>query len=168
MIGGLPPKRWNGSPSKEPQTMKEALKGKDAKKWEITMQEEYDSLVVNNTWSLVALPKGRKPISCKWVFKIKHGVDGEVERYKAKIVARDFTQTFGVDYNKKNSLIAKFVLIHCILAPAAIKDMEIHQMDVKIAFFNGDLKKEIYMEQRKGFTHEGEHLVASFTNHGTG
>ncbi len=65
--------------SEEPQTMEEVLNGEDAKEWEITMQEEYDSLLVNNTWSLVPLPKGRKPISCKWVFKIKHGVHGEVE-----------------------------------------------------------------------------------------
>ncbi len=80
--------------SKEPQTVEEALNGEDAKKWEIAMQEEYDSLVVNNTWSLVPLPKGRKPISSKWVFKIKHGVDGEVERYKVRLVARSFSQTF--------------------------------------------------------------------------
>ncbi len=59
--------------SEELQTMEEALNGEDAKKWEIAMREEYDFLVVNNTWSLVPLPKGRKPISCKWVFKIKHG-----------------------------------------------------------------------------------------------
>jgi hypothetical protein len=65
--------------SKELQTLEEVLKGENAKKWEIAMQEEYDSLVVNNNWSLVPLPKGRKPISYKWVFKIKHGVDGEVE-----------------------------------------------------------------------------------------
>jgi hypothetical protein len=62
--------------SEEPQTVEEALNGEDAKKWEIAMQEEYESLLVNNTWSLVPLPKGRKPNSCKWVFKIKHGVDG--------------------------------------------------------------------------------------------
>jgi hypothetical protein len=68
--------------SKKPQIVEKVLKGKDAKKWEIAMQEEYDSLVVNNTWPLVPLPKGRKPISCKWMFKIKHGVDGEVECYK--------------------------------------------------------------------------------------
>ncbi len=73
------------------------------------MQEEYDFLVVNNTWSLVPLPKGRKPISCKWVFKIKYGVDGEVECYKAKLVARGFTQTFGVDYNETFTPITKFV-----------------------------------------------------------
>jgi hypothetical protein len=126
--------------------MEEALKGKDAKQWEIVMQEEYDSLVVNNTWSLVPLPKGRKPTSCKWVFKIKHVVDGEIKRYKARLVARGFTQTFGVDYNKTFALVTKFVLICCILALAAIKGMEIHQMDVKTAFLNGDLEKEIYME----------------------
>ncbi len=131
------------------------LKGEDVKKWEIAMQEEYNSLVVNNTWSLVPLPKGRNPISCKWVFKIKHGVDGEVECYKARLVARGFNQTFGVDYNENFAPIAKFVSIHCVLALVAIKDMEIHQMDVKTTFINGDLD----MEQPKGFTQEGEHLV---------
>jgi hypothetical protein len=145
--------------SQKLQTMEEALNGKDAKKWEIAMQEEYNSLVVNNIWSLVPLPKSRKPISCKWVFKIKHGVHGEVERYKARLVARGFTQTFGVDYNKTFAPIAKFVSIHCVLALATIEDMEIHQMDVKPAFLNGDLEEDIYMEQPEGFTQEDEHLV---------
>jgi len=77
--------------SEEPQIMEEALNGEDANKWEMAMQKEYDFLVVNNIWSLVPFPKGRKPISCKWVFKIKHGVDGEVERHKARFVARGFT-----------------------------------------------------------------------------
>ncbi len=160
MIGGWPPKRWNEPPwhfRKNPKPWK--LNGEDAKKWEITMQEEYDSLLINNTWSLVPFPKGRKPISCKWVFKLKHGVDGEIERYKARLVARGFTQKIRLDYNETFAAVAKFVSIRCILALAAIEDMEIHQMDVKIAFFNGDLEEEIYMEQPKGFTHEGEHLA---------
>jgi hypothetical protein len=144
--------------------VEEVLNRKDAKKWEMAMQEEYDFLFVNNTWSLVPLPKGRKPISCKWVFKIKHGVDGEVERYKAKLVTRGFTQTFGVDYNKTFAHVAKFVSIRYILAQETIEDMEIHQMDVKTAFINGDLKEEIYMEQPKGFTQEGEHLVCKLHN----
>ncbi len=104
-------------------------------------------------------PKDRKPISCKWVFKIKHGVDGELERYKARLVARGFTQTFGVDYNETFAPIVKFVSIRCILALAAIEDMGIHQMDVKTTFLNGDLEEEIYMEQPEGFTQEGEHLI---------
>ncbi len=102
--------------SEESQIMEEALNGEDAKKWEMAMQEEFDSLIVNNTWSLVPLPKGRKPISCKWVFKIKRGVNGEVEHYKARLVARGFTQTFGVDYNETFAPVTKFVSICCILA----------------------------------------------------
>ncbi len=93
------------------------------------------------------------------MFKIKHGVDGEVERYKARLVARGFTQTFRVDYNETFAPVVKFVSISCVLALAAIEDMEIHQMDIKIAFLNGDLEEEIYMEQPKGFTQKGEHLV---------
>jgi hypothetical protein len=61
------------------------------------MQEEYDSLMTNNTWTLVPLPTNKKLVSCKWVFKIKQGANGEVERYKAKLVGRGFTQTYGVD-----------------------------------------------------------------------
>jgi hypothetical protein len=88
----------------------------------------------------VPLPKGRKPISCKWVFKIEHGVHGEVE-YKARLVARGFTQTFGIDYNETFAPVAKFVSIRCILALVAIEDMEIHQMDVKTAFSMVTLKR---------------------------
>jgi hypothetical protein len=136
-----------------------ALKGKNAKKWEITMEEKYNFLVVNSTWSLMPFPKGRKPISCKWVFKIKHGVDGEIKCHKARIVAKGFTQTFGVNYDETFAPDAKFESIRCILALTIIEDMEIHQMDIKITFFNGDLKEEIYMEQLEGFTHEGKHFM---------
>jgi hypothetical protein len=116
--------------------------------------------MANNTWTLVLVPIGRIPISCKWVFKIKQGTNGDVERYKARLVARGFTQTYGVDYNKTFTPVAKFTFIHSILALVALEDMEIHQMDMKIAFFNGELEEEIYMEQPQWFMHQGdEHLV---------
>jgi hypothetical protein len=116
--------------------------------------------MASNTWTLVPLPAGRKPISCKWVFKIKQGVNGEVERYKARLVARGFTQTYGMDYNETFALVVKFTSICCILALAAVENMEIHQMDMKTTFFNGELEEEIYMEQPQGFVHQGgEHLV---------
>jgi hypothetical protein len=117
------------------------------------MQEEYDSFITNNTWSLVPLPIGRKPVSCKWVFKIKQGANGEVEHYKARLVARGFTQTYGMDYNETFVLVAKFTSIPYILALAALENMEIHQMDVKTAFLNGKLEEEIYMEQPQEFVH---------------
>jgi hypothetical protein len=92
---------------------------------------------------------------------IKHGVDGEVECYKARLVAKGFTQTFGVNYNETFAPVAKFVSTCYILALVAIEDMEIHQMNVKTAFLNGDHEKKIYMEQPKGFT-QGEHIVCKF------
>jgi hypothetical protein len=114
------------------------------------MQEEYYSLMANNTWTLVPFPVGRKPISCKWLFKIKQGTNGEVERYKVRLVARGFTQTYGVDFNENFPLVAEFTSIRCILALVALEDMEIHQMDVKTTFLNIELEEEIYMEQPHG------------------
>ncbi len=144
----------------EPQNIEEALTCENSKEWECAMQEEYDSLMTNNTWTLVPLPGGRKLVSCKWVFKIKQGANEEVERYKARLVARGFTQTYGVDYNETFAPVAKFTSIRCIFALATLEDMEIHQMDMKTAFLNGELEDEIYMEQPQRFVHKGgEHLV---------
>ncbi len=77
----------------EPQNIEEALTCENSKELECAMREEYDSLMTNNTWTLVPLPAGRKPVFCQCVFKIKQGANGEVERYKARLVARGFTQT---------------------------------------------------------------------------
>jgi hypothetical protein len=110
--------------------------------------------MTNNTWTLVPLPVGRKPVSWKWVFKIKQGANGEVECCKARLVARGFTQTYRVDYNETFALVGKFTSIRCILAFATLEDMEIHQMDVKMAFLNGELEEEIDMEEPQGFVHQ--------------
>ncbi len=144
----------------KPQNIEEALTCENSKEWECAMQEEYDSLMANNTWTLEPPPAGRKPVSCKWVFKIKQGANGEVEHYKARLVARGFTQTYGVDYNETFAPVAKFTFIRCILALTTLEDMEIHQMDVETTFLNGELEEEIYMEQPQGFVRQGsEHLV---------
>jgi hypothetical protein len=144
----------------ELQNIEEALTCENSKEWECAMREEYDSLMTNNTWTLVPLPAGRKPVFCKWVFKIKQGANGEVERYKARLVARGFTQTYRVDYNETFAPVAKFTSIRCILALTTLEDMEIRQMDMKTTFLNGELEEEIYMEQLQGFVHQGgEHLV---------
>jgi hypothetical protein len=114
--------------------------------------------------SLLCL-EGRKPISYKWVFKIKHGVHGEVEHYKARLVARGFTQTYGVDYNENFALVAKFVSIRCILAVVAIEDMEIHQMDVKPHFSMLTLKRRFTWNNLKDSLKKVSILCASFTSH---
>jgi len=144
----------------EPINFTDALNRSDAKQWEKAAEEEYNSIQAAGTWSLVPLPNGRTPIGCKWVFKIKHNADGSVDRYKARLVAKGFTQKEGIDFNETFAPVAKFSSIRAILSLAAASDMELHQMDVKTAFLNGNLEEEIYMNQPEGFIVEGkENLV---------
>ena len=117
-----------------------------ADEWREACQYEIDALAKNGTWTLVELPPGRKAVKSKWVFK--HKADG---RFRARLVAKGFTQTFGIDYDETFSPVARFKSLRLLLALAALEDWEIHQMDVKSAFLNGLLDEEIYMEQPQGF-----------------
>ena len=102
------------------------------------MAAEIAALEANHTWTLAPLPAGKKLIGCKWVYKIKYKVDGSVERYKARLVAKDFTQKEGVDYFETFSLVAKMVSIKVLLAVAAIQGLFLSQLDVNNAFLHGD------------------------------
>jgi hypothetical protein len=104
---------------KEPETFEEAYSKKE---WVGAMKEEMDALLRNQTWELVPKPKDVKPVSCKWVFKIKQRADGTVERYKARLVARGFTQEYGLDYEDTFSPVAKLTTIQVLLALATSKN----------------------------------------------
>ena len=110
------------------------------------MHEEMVALDANETWDLVPLPKGKNVIGCKWVYKVKHNVDGSISRYKARLVAKGYAQTYGVDYEETFSPIAKMAIFCTIIVVAASKGWVLHQMDVKNAFLHGDLQEEVYME----------------------
>ncbi len=112
-------------------------------KWDNATDEEMATLDANATWELVALPKDKKTIGCKWVYKIKHNVDGSVSRYKAKLVAKGYAQTYGIDYEETYSLVAKMTTIRVIIAMAATKGWSLHQMDVKNVFLHGDLQEDV-------------------------
>ena len=103
------------------------------------MNEEYCSLLVNDTWDLVPLPKGRKLVRCRWVYKTKFGPDGKVDRHKARLVAKVFSQVEGIDYTEAFSPVAKTNSMHLVLSLAASFKWEVHQMDVKSAFLHGNL-----------------------------
>jgi hypothetical protein len=115
------------------------------------MDEEMAALDVNATWELVALPKDKKAIGCKWVYKIKHNVDGSMNRYKARLVAKGYAQIYGIDYEETYSRIAKMTIVRTIIAMAIAKGWSLHQMDVNNAFLDGDLQEEVYMEQPRGY-----------------
>nr|GFA22575.1 retrovirus-related Pol polyprotein from transposon TNT 1-94 [Tanacetum cinerariifolium]GFA22578.1 retrovirus-related Pol polyprotein from transposon TNT 1-94 [Tanacetum cinerariifolium] len=133
---------------REPRTRTKPL----SSKWKAVMEEEMDSLRKNKTWELVDHPAGQKLVSCKWLFKIKEGIKGvQRPRYKARLVARRFTQTAGIDYNEVFFLVVRHTSIQIILALTACKDFELEQLDVKTAFLHGNLEEVIYMRQPPGY-----------------
>jgi hypothetical protein len=103
------------------------------------MQEEHNSLLENQTWDLVPLPSGRKFFRCKWVYRTKSAVDGQISRYKARIVAKGFQQVHGIDYDETFAPVAKMDSIHLVLSIATSKGWEFHHMYMKNAFLHGDL-----------------------------
>ncbi|KAL0405243.1 UNVERIFIED_CONTAM: Retrovirus-related Pol polyprotein from transposon TNT 1-94 [Sesamum latifolium] len=100
--------------------------------------------------------KGIRPIGCKWVYKHKLGADGEVTAFKTRLVLKGYTQRSGVDFEETYSPIAMAKSIRILLAIAAWYDYEIWQMDMKMAFLNGFVEEEIYMDQPEGLTSVGE------------
>jgi hypothetical protein len=103
------------------------------------MDGEMVTLDVIATWELVALLKDKKIIGCKWVYKIKHNVDGSVSIYKARLVAKNYGQTYGIDYEETCSPVAKMMTIREINVMAITKRWSLHQMNVKNAFLHGDM-----------------------------
>ncbi|KAH7864181.1 hypothetical protein Vadar_026696 [Vaccinium darrowii] len=109
-----------------------------------------------HTWELVDLPPGSKPLGYKWIFKRKMKADGSIDKYKARLVIKGYRQKEGLDYFDTYSPVSRINSIRMIIAIAALRNLEIHQMDVKTAFLNGDLEEEIYMEQPEGFSASGQ------------
>lgn len=110
----------------EPSSYKEAAQNP---LWQEAMQKEILVLETNKTWDLVDLPSGKKPIGCKWVYKVKLHVDGSLERCKARLVAKGFNQKFGVDYLETFSPVVKMVTVRCMIALAASKKWKLHRCE---------------------------------------
>nr|GEW16034.1 retrotransposon protein, putative, Ty1-copia subclass [Tanacetum cinerariifolium] len=100
-----------------------------------------------HTWELVDLPRGCKPLGYKWIFKKKMKADGIIDKYKARLIIKRFRQREGLDYFDTYSPVTRITSIRMILAIVALINLEVHQMDVKMAFLNEDLEEEIYMNQ---------------------
>lgn len=114
------------------------------------MQTVTNGLQKNNTWILVP----RTIITNRWIFKKKFKSNGEIEKFKARLVVRGCSQTQGVEYDEIYAPVIKYESVRVVLAIAAARAMEIIQFDVKTAFLHGNLEETIYMEQPKGFSQD--------------
>ena len=119
----------------------------------------------NDVWELVELPKGKKTVGSKWVYKVKTGADGSVECYQARLVAQGYMQKFGTDYDETFCPVVRMESLRSLIALSVQFGLQLHQVDVTTAFLNGELEEEVYMQQPRGFVFEGkENLVCKLKN----
>nr|KAJ0208302.1 hypothetical protein LSAT_V11C500255750 [Lactuca sativa] len=129
---------------------------KKRKEWVNALKVELASIEKNNTWRLVDLPKDRKPIGLKWVFKVKRDPHGKILKHKARIVAKGYVQKQGIDYEEVFAPVARIETVRVILALAGCNGWHVHHLDVKSSFLNGKLEEEVYVSQPDGFVKRGE------------
>jgi Reverse transcriptase (RNA-dependent DNA polymerase) len=119
--------------------------------WRVTMTQELDALARNKTWSLVPVSEASNIMGCKWVFKIKHRSYDTIERFKARLVVKGYTQEEGLDYTDTFSPVIKPTIIKLILSLVVTSNLNIRQLDVNSVFLHGKLQETIYMKQPSSF-----------------
>lgn len=139
----------------EPTHFNEIANRPDQKEWMNAIISELNSLKQNNTWKLVERPKNKNVIGCKWVFKLKKDKTGEVEKYKARLVAQGFTQKFG-DFSETFSPVLKLTSFRVLTSLAVQHDFAIEHLDITTAYLNSELSEEIYMEAPECIQFEGD------------
>ena len=140
------------STNDEPTSYTQAIKDT---RWQEAMKNELEALEQNKTWTLEKLPPGKRAVGWKWVYQIKYKFDRTIEWYKARLIAKGYTQVCrGLDYTETFAPVAKLNTICVLLSIAANQDWPLFQLDVKNAFLNSDLNEEVYMDIPPGFKFE--------------
>jgi hypothetical protein len=139
-----------------PSTIEEAYSSSNADFWKEAIRSEMNSIMSNATWEVVERPYGCKTIGSKWMFKKKLRPDGTIERYKARLIIKGYSQKECEDFFDTYSLVAQLTTICVLLSLVASHGLLIYQMDVKTTFLNGELDEEIYMEQSAWFVANGQ------------
>lgn len=134
----------------EPNSYDEAMSMKDSVLWKSSMKNEMDSLMLNQTWDLVKLLKSKKVLHNKWVFRVKREHDRN-KRHEVRLVIKGFQQKTGIDYIEIFSQVVKLTTIKLVLKLGVVKNLHLEQLEIKIAFFHGDLEEEIYIQHPQGF-----------------
>jgi hypothetical protein len=134
-----------------PSTLKQAMATKYARFWAEATVEEWLSLMGNNTWVLIDREPWMKVIPSKWIYTIKTNQNGIPIRFKARLVAGGHRQTEGIDYDETYAPVSRLATLRTMLAVAARRNWKVHQIDIKTAFLNGEIDKDVYMQQAPGF-----------------
>ena len=124
--------------------------------WKAAMDVEYAAFIQWETWTLVPRPIDANVVSCKWVYSLKYNPDGSIAHYKARLVARGFSQAYGLDYHETFSPVARLSSIRVLFSIALDQSWPLHQLDVSNAFLYGDLDEQVFMEQPPGYVAQGE------------
>lgn len=138
----------------EPSTFQQAL---NSTPWINATKIEYDALMRNKMWELCPLPPNKELVCCKWVFKLKKHAEGTIARHKARLVARGFTQNFGLDYLDTFSPVVEPITVRIVLTVALARSWTIRQKDIDNAFLNGELQENICMAEPHGFEASNGH-----------
>jgi hypothetical protein len=141
--------------TREPTTFTEAISCPDKNHWIKAIGEELQSHLENNTWTKCPKPSGQKVIGCKWVFKIKRDQDGRPVRYKARLTAKGYSQTRGIDFDETFAPTVRFTTIRLFFALCASFGWTMRQLDVKTAYLIPELKETIFMRVPEGLDHIG-------------
>jgi hypothetical protein len=110
------------------------------------MIEEYESILKNDVWEVVPRPQYKSIVTSKWIYKIKHATNGSVEKFKARFLARGFSQKEGIDYQDIFAPVSRYTSTRMIISLISFFYWKLHQLDVKISFLNGEVEKEVYIE----------------------
>ena len=136
-----------------PRNIQEAL---EALRWQKVVMEAMRALEKNETWEVMDLSRGKRPIGCKWVLFLKYTTYGKIERYKARLVAKGFTQIYGIDYTETFAPMAKLNTVRVLLSLATNLDWSLQQLDIKNAILHGNLEEEVYTTIPPSFCKKGE------------
>jgi hypothetical protein len=139
-----------------PKTIVEAFTSPDVDDWKEAIYSEMGSILFYETWELVDRPYGCIPIGCKWVFRKKLRPDDTIDKYKARLCHKGYTQKKDKDFFDTYSPLTRLTTIPVLLSLTASHGLCVHQMDVKITFLNGELEEKIYMTKPDGFVVQGQ------------
>lgn len=138
-----------------PVTYKDAINSPDHEQWLAGMHDELESLMAHSTWEIVPAPPDARVIPVKWHYALKRDSTGKIVRHKARLVVKGFHQREGIDFDEVYAPVSKHATVRFMLSHAAAEDCELHQLDIKTAFLNGDLEEDVYVQQPPGF-HQGD------------